>query len=167
MDLGASLCAPRNPNCGECPLREDCLARKRGVQSLRPVRSVARPTPLRYYASVVILLDGKVLVRKRPDRGLLAGMWEFPNLATRSKTVLASGFMEQVGFRIALQSRLGIFKHAYSHFSVHCTAYFAKPTGCVVAAPPGSRWVAVRQLARLPMGNLDRRIANALRDVVR
>lgn len=166
MDLGASLCAPRNPNCTACPLRNDCLARKHGTQALRPVKALTKQVPMRNYSSIAICREGKFLVRKRPSRGLLAGMWEFPNLAARSKPAMAAQVRKQLGLRITVRSRLGIFDHAYSHFSVQCIAYFAEVSGDGVPTPKPYRWVTARRLATLPMGKLDRRIANAVRDVV-
>lgn len=167
MDLGASLCAPRNPQCDSCPVRAECLVRQRGTQWMRPVKAAAKPLPVQDYVSVAIQRNGKFLVRRRPDKGLLAGMWEFPNLPVRSKPALAAQFRKQLGLSIAVRSRLGVFEHAYSHFSVQCVAYVAEANDGNNALPKPYRWVTARQLTRLPMGNLDRRIANALRDAVR
>lgn len=157
MDLGASLCAARNPKCAACPLRAECLARKRGVQHQRPVRAVTKQPPVRRLHAFAILHRGKALVRQRPADGLLAGMWEFPNAPSKKNPT---------ELRIQPGKVLGKFEHTYSHFSVTCTAHLATLSQSQRSLRP-YRWVSLRQLVRLPMGKLDRRIANALRDAVR
>jgi A/G-specific adenine glycosylase len=79
MDLGATICTPRNPACGICPLRAPCLARQRGTQDERPVKAAKKPKPQRTgYAYVGRRADGAWLVETRPDKGLLGGMLGFP-----------------------------------------------------------------------------------------
>ncbi|MCZ4261451.1 A/G-specific adenine glycosylase [Limimaricola sp. G21655-S1] len=79
MDLGATICTPRNPACGICPLREPCLARQRGTQGERPVKAPKKAKPQRRgYAYVGRRADGAWLMETRPDKGLLGGMLGFP-----------------------------------------------------------------------------------------
>ena len=79
MDLGATVCTPRGPDCPTCPLETWCGARAAGTVSLRPPVSRGRPPPVSE-VSVAVVVDGegRILVGRRPDEGLLAGMWEFP-----------------------------------------------------------------------------------------
>ena len=79
MDLGAAICLPKNPRCLLCPLMEMCQARINGTQEQRPVVKPKKETPHYVHAAGVIVKDGKVLLAKRPSKGLLGGMWEFPN----------------------------------------------------------------------------------------
>ena len=79
MDLGATLCTPRRPRCPECPWRERCAAFKSGDPEAYPRRVAKAEKPTRH--GVVFWAereDGAVLVRRRPSRGLLGGMMEFP-----------------------------------------------------------------------------------------
>lgn len=80
MELGATLCGPGGaPECGNCPVTEFCLAKERGEQDALPVRP-DRKTRRREYLTVFLLrCDGALALRKRPGRGLLAGLWELPN----------------------------------------------------------------------------------------
>lgn len=79
MDLGATICTPRNPACGICPLRDPCLARLRGTQTERPVKASKKAKPHRRgYAYVGRRADGAWLLETRPDKGLLGGMLGFP-----------------------------------------------------------------------------------------
>ncbi|MBP1930245.1 A/G-specific adenine glycosylase [Ammoniphilus resinae] len=80
MELGALICSPKSPKCEYCPVVGHCRAKKLGIQELLPVKGKAKPPkPLEMK---VALLDraGKILIRKRPEQGLLAGLWELPNV---------------------------------------------------------------------------------------
>ena len=79
MDLGATICQPKNPRCLICPLMEICESRKNGTQALRPVLKPKKTIPHYTHAAGVIINRGRVLLAQRPSDGLLGGMWEFPN----------------------------------------------------------------------------------------
>ncbi len=79
MDLGATICTPRNPACGICPLREQCAARARGTAAELPKKTPKKPKPTRHgTAYVVQRSDGALLLETRPDKGLLGGMLGWP-----------------------------------------------------------------------------------------
>ena len=78
MDLGSTVCTPRNPSCPACPLDEVCMARARGTQSQRPGPKRSRARPHYQIAAGIIWRDGQILIAKRPSEGLLGGLWEFP-----------------------------------------------------------------------------------------
>lgn len=81
MDLGAVVCLPNGaPHCGDCPLEACCTARRDGTQEQLPV--IEKKAPRRIEKRTVLLVrtaDGSILIKKRPAKGLLAGLWEFPN----------------------------------------------------------------------------------------
>ncbi len=80
MDLGATICTPRAPHCGSCPLHDGCIAREKGIAADLPRRAVKAPTPQRHGAAFVAMTkDGRVLLRRRPTKGLLGGMMETPS----------------------------------------------------------------------------------------
>ena len=79
MDLGATVCAPRGPDCGRCPLETACAARKTGTQLNFPVKPAKKARPHRRGAAFVLLCGESVLLRGRPAKGLLGGMSEFPS----------------------------------------------------------------------------------------
>ena len=79
MDLGATICLPKNPRCLLCPLMKICEARKNGTQDVRPVLKPKKASPHYIHAAAVIINRGRVLLAQRPPDGLLGGMWEFPN----------------------------------------------------------------------------------------
>ncbi|MCW5875203.1 MAG: A/G-specific adenine glycosylase [Anaerolineales bacterium] len=166
MELGATLCSPR-PKCVECPLAAHCLARQRGTQLLRPVKQRAAALPVRYSAAAVVWHGGKVLVVQRPARGLLAGMWEFPNVAlaenARAKAHLRAGLNAELGTALRIGAGRGEYEHTYSHFRAQLRVYDCDvllDTALTTSRP--HKWLMPRSLSRLPMGKLDRSVANDL-----
>lgn len=166
MDLGALICRPRAPACPICPLARHCLARRRGTQDQLPMRVARRALPDRLAVAAVWQENGKVLVRRNPSGGLLAGLWGFPG------GLLAEGEDERVGLQrlieqqLEMQVRVGNplprLKHSYSHFRVTLQPYACKPVGRKLRDRAGSRWVRVQELGQLPMGRLDRQLAERL-----
>ena len=89
MELGATVCTPRSPRCDDCPVRPHCIADKAGTVSDRPLARQRRPLPRVDYVTAVVVRGAATssptapppahtLLTRRPDTGLLAGMWEFP-----------------------------------------------------------------------------------------
>ena len=91
MELGALVCTPRNPKCGECPLRDHCLAAERGTLNERPVKAgkiEVKAMELRF----MVLTDGEhVAMVQRPGTGIWAGLWTFPENGDRGRAALANG----------------------------------------------------------------------------
>jgi len=78
MDLGSSICTPKKPACALCPLNDDCMARARGDQETFPRKAPKKAGTLRQGAAFVVIRGDELLVRTRPERGLLGGMTEVP-----------------------------------------------------------------------------------------
>ncbi|MDA7427866.1 A/G-specific adenine glycosylase [Primorskyibacter aestuariivivens] len=79
MDLGATICTPKNPACGICPWRPDCLARANGTAAELPKKTPKKPKPTRFgIAYIARRVDGAILLERRPDKGLLGGMLGWP-----------------------------------------------------------------------------------------
>src|SRR6201991_5143784 len=79
MDLGSSICTPKKPACALCPLNDDCAARMRGDQETFPRKAPKKTGELRRGAAFVVTRGNEILLRSRPERGLLGGMTEVPN----------------------------------------------------------------------------------------
>jgi len=168
MDLGASLCTPKSPNCAMCPLENTCQARILGIQEQRPVL-VARPAiPHHVVTAAVIQQDKRVLITLRPPHGLLGGLWEFPGGKQQEgedlPTCLQREIQEELGVVIQVGVELGIFRHAYTHFRVtlhafHCKLVFGEPRPIQVA---DVAWVQLLELSQYPMGKIDRQISQTL-----
>ena len=98
MDLGAMVCVPKAaPECRRCPLAELCEANRLGVQSQLPVRRKKTARRVEELTVYLLLQDGKAALRQREDRGLLAGLWEFPHVPGELEEANAAGPVENWG----------------------------------------------------------------------
>jgi len=164
MDLGATICSPKRPACALCPWNDACVARARGDQETFPRKAPKREGRLRRGAAFVALrADGRVLLRKRPDKGLLAKMTEVPGSDwshdfDKTRARKAAPRLGQAKWR-ALP---GIVSHVFTHFPLELSIFMADvPRG--TAAPEGARWVALADLAGEALPNVMRKVlAHAL-----
>lgn len=168
MDLGALICTPKSPSCEDCPLKTQCESYATGTQALRPLRSPKSPIPHREVAAGVLLREGKVLIGRRPQTGLLAGLWEFPGGTKESGETLAQclqrEWQEELGVSVKIDRFLGNFKHAYTHFRVTVSAYLCQLRDGEPEALEHTEivWVPLQSLSDYPMGKIDRMIAQML-----
>jgi A/G-specific adenine glycosylase len=173
MDFGATLCTPRAPMCGICPFALTCKANLLGIQGQRPVLLKKNPIPHYLVGAAVLMSEGKVLVARRPSKGLLGGMWEFPGGKVESGETIPQALereiFEELGTRVSVGDELGKYRHAYTHFRITLHAYFCTLTGKEPQALDASeiRWVHLPDLAELPMGKIDRLISNELNNRVK
>ena len=170
MDLGATLCSPRKPDCEACPLQSDCKSFALGNQLIRPARQTKKEIPLREFAAAAFVADQSTLVLRRPAEGLLAGMWEFPNVKlkkkTRAKIHLRKKLTEDLGLSAKLGERLIVLDHSYSHFKARLSVYQASLENESSSLPTTKehQWMPVSELHSIPMGKLDRQVAELLLD---
>jgi A/G-specific adenine glycosylase len=165
MDLGSSVCTPRQPDCPHCPLVEMCLAYQLGVQGARPVKEARPPVPHHVVTAAVIQRHGTVLIAQRPPNGLLGGLWEFPGGKLKPGEDLAGclkrEIREELGVQIEVGGQIGVYRHAYTHFRVTLHAFACH----LVQGEPQNlghtalAWAAPEALADYPMGKIDRAIA--------
>jgi A/G-specific adenine glycosylase len=169
MDLGAMVCVPKNPRCELCPLKRDCKAKARGVQHLRPVKMAKKAVPHYIHAAAVIVerIDNSLyaFLAQRPSRGLLAGMWEFPNVRVEGDPAEGVASALRAAYKLKVRMKRGlhplvIVDHAYSHFKVTVHAFRCE----CISAPKNDalKWVSLDGLDEYPMGKIDRQISNAL-----
>jgi len=116
MELGATLCGPNwKPRCDECPCREFCRAAQHGTQEQFPVKLPKKGKRVEEKTVFILSCDGQYALRKRPATGLLAGLWEFPNVPGKLDTASSIGQCEQWGLKIRnIQKqveRIHIFTH--------------------------------------------------------
>jgi A/G-specific adenine glycosylase len=170
MDLGATLCKPRDPICELCPWTQSCAARRRGGAERFPNKPSRAPGQLRRGAAFVALRrDGMVLVRTRPPAGLLGGMTEVPTTEWRhgfdARTTLAQA--PRFGPHSVKWRRVpGTVTHAFTHFPLALIVY-AVQIPVDVAAPAGTRWVALAALAGEALPKVMRKVLAHVFDVRR
>jgi A/G-specific adenine glycosylase len=154
MDLGATVCTPKTPDCSSCPLVEFCQARLLGVEQQLPLASPKKAIPTVCQVALAQVRDGQVLVRRRPLDGMLAGLWEFPAtelLAGEDGAVAARRLLTGLCGQGEVTS-LGRVRHVYSHFRLELELYQVQ-VGNVERLAEGneSRWVAIESLADFPL----------------
>ena len=173
MDLGATLCTPRNPACSLCPLKPICQASALGVQEQRPILE-ARPAIPHYIVTAAIIEDGdgKVLITRRPSKGLLGGMWEFPGGKLEAGEQMADGLkreiLEELDAKIEVGIPFGVYRHAYTHFKVTLHAFLCRLSNGstpVLLEASEMAWVTPPELVDYPMGKIDRQISMRLEKV--
>ena len=136
MDLGATICTPKRPRCMLCPLREDCSAAASGDPELYPVRAAKPEKPLRRGAAfVAVRNDGAILLRRRPETGLLGGMAEVPTTGWTARSDGGTG-IEAAPFPAAWR-RAGSISHVFTHFALELEVFHAEFDG---KAPAGHFW---------------------------
>lgn len=168
MDLGATICKPRLPDCPRCPLKDICQAYALGVQAERPVTFRKPATPHYNVTAAVIWRDGQALIGQRPSRGLLGGLWEFPGGKLEPGEDLASALYreieEELGVGIRIDQPIGTYRHAYTHFGVTVHAFECTLLGGDPSPLHHNKiaWVLPAEMASFPMGKIDRLIANQL-----
>lgn len=163
MDLGATICLPKNPRCLLCPLMKLCKACENGTQELRPVLKPKKTAPSYIHAAAVIVERGRVLLSQRPGEGLLGGMWEFPNVRVDGDPAkaLVKSLKSATQIQVKKKEALQVVEHAYSHFRV--TVY---PFLCDRVSIPKNKnlkWVKLGELGDYPMGRVDRQIARKIK----
>jgi A/G-specific adenine glycosylase len=159
MDLGASICTPKKPACSLCPLNEDCLARLRGDQETFPRKERKKTGKLRRGAAFVVTRGDELLVRTRPEKGLLGGMTEVPGSDWRAaqdeETALAQA--PQLGGVARWHRRVGTVTHVFAHFPLELVVYTAR-VSARARAPKGMRWVPIATLEGEALPNLMRKV---------
>jgi A/G-specific adenine glycosylase len=159
MDLGSSICTPKRPACALCPLREDCVSHARGEQETFPRKAPKKPGELRRGAAFVITRGKELLVRTRPNKGLLGGMTEVPGstwlAAQQDATALQQAPMPSRALR--WHRKAGIVTHVFTHFPLELVVYTATVEPGT-RAPAGMRWVPIATLKQEALPTIMRKV---------
>lgn len=162
MDLGRVLCTPRNPDCPHCPVNQICQARQAGDMEDYPVKPSRKRIPHYHIVVGLICKDQQVLIQRRPESGLLGGLWEFPGgkieTGETGETALLREVMEETGLEVGLGEKIGTIQHAYTHFKITLTAWFCDwiEGEAQTHAASENRWVSMAELKQFafPKANL-------------
>ena len=146
MDLGAVVCLPKGPRCGECPLRSRCSSFDRGLQGSIPPKRAKKAVPHHdVVAAVFRRRDGAFFLMRRPSDGLLGGLWAFPSGKRKDGESLEDGLhrvlREKLRVRAVIQMEVGIVRHAYSHYRITLHAYLCQTAGGRLPAGEGTGWL--------------------------
>lgn len=170
MDLGATVCTPRNPRCGVCPWRGWCAAYAAGDPARHPVKDAPRSVPFQVIGVGVVFDNaGRVLIDQRQEEGLLGGLWEFPGGKQEEGEAIIATIERELAEELAIAVEVGeeliCLEHAYSHkrlrFVVHLCRWIAGEPQPL--ASQQVRWVEPAELDAYPFPAANARIIAALR----
>lgn len=175
MELGALVCRRRSPLCDSCPVQSYCLAHERGVQELRPVRAPSQKVPHVEFVAATIWEDvpgqSRVLISQRPEKGLLGGLWSFPNGAREpeeddSQASVRRAVNQNLGVEVKVGERVATVEHAFTHFRMTLDAFHARITAGKPQAVGAADWcwTTLDEIEKLPFPVPDRKIIAALRE---
>ena len=168
MDLGATVCTPKNPHCDLCPLKKHCKARAKNLQESLPTKAKTVPVPHYDIGAGVIWKGKKILVAQRKPEGLLGGLWEFPGGKREKKESLkhcvAREIREELQVNVKVVRLLKTVRHAYSHFRITLHAFECeyvsgrpKAIGC-----SSWKWVTLDEMDDYPFPRANQKILEAL-----
>jgi len=147
MELGEVVCLPGAPNCEACPLAALCAAHRAGDETAYPVMPEKKPRRVEHRRVMLLLCEEKCALKKRPDKGLLAGLWELPNDAETGVPVGGEPCGDAV--------------HIFSHVEWHMKGYILR---CAEELP-GYTWVTVEERAALAIPSAFRYYTQKLKEM--
>ena len=152
MDLGSNVCTPRSPDCGACPWSEFCAAHKAGLEAGYPKKVKKSAMPIRYGAVFVLRCGDEVLLRRRPEKGLLGGMMGFPGSDWGTAPDDPMSFAPMMR---NWEKCDGVVRHIFTHFDLRLEVY------CAEIASKGKlagTWADVTQIDDYALPTLMRKV---------
>ena len=138
MELGELICIPGSPRCESCPIQEQCRAFAEGKQTVLPLRIPKTKKKTEERIVLIAEEEGKVLLTKRPEQGLLGGLWEYPNVMADSIDKVQAAMLDAYGIVIEPEDYVADAVHIFTHIKWNMKVYRGK-----VAA--GSDFAALRR----------------------
>lgn len=164
MDLGATVCTPKQPLCANCPVEKHCAARKKGLEAIIPLKAVSKKIPHYDYFAGVLCVGDAVLIRRRPLRGLLAGLWEFPGerIEAHSKKVSVVSvyerfFRETFNVDVSVSKPYMTIPHVFTHFKMTLHVFLSHSEKRVETAFP-LHWIERKALSDRPFSSAHQKI---------
>ena len=171
MELGALVCVPRNPRCPECPWAEFCIACKNQVQGSLPKKKIPAPLRIVEIYTGILIMDGRVLAVKRPPRGLLAGMWEFPSIveteasdAPREAGQLLCKRFREMEIELSVDSLWRSLTHVFSHREWRMSIFLCRATQGKGTETDVVRWMDRKQMSEVSWAGPHRKIAAGINE---
>jgi A/G-specific adenine glycosylase len=168
MELGALVCTPRTPLCDRCPLQAVCTAHELGTEEDYPITPDSEPVPHYDIAVGLVFDDDRLLIQRRPDDGLLGGLWEFPGGKQEENESMAEAcrreVKEELGIDVVVDDLFYTLSHAYSHFKITLHAFRCR----IDRGPPEARegqpfqWVGLDDLDDYAFPRANRRLIEEL-----
>lgn len=148
MEMGATMCTPKNPKCLLCPVREGCMGFAQGIAQELPRKAKKKAQRVENRAVLLVFCDNRVLIVKRQEK-LLGGLFVFPDVLEESNPARLCQALEALGIRAAYDEKLGHARHVFTHLiwemDVHAVV------ADEMTQVPGGQWVSRQELAALPL----------------
>jgi len=165
MELGATVCLPRTPSCSVCPVREYCRAHRLGLQNRLPVRIEGRAIPHNDVAVALIQNGRSLMIGPRPERGLLAGLWSFPEMDSPNPTT-SRGIEREVEIRFGLRSKLlrplEPVTHTFSHKRITYHSFLFNCVSPPKHLPEPWQWIPAEKIKDYPLPTATRKILDQI-----
>ncbi|MBU1184217.1 MAG: A/G-specific adenine glycosylase [Proteobacteria bacterium] len=169
MELGALVCRVRNPACSDCPVSRICEANRLSIQQELPVKSPRKPVPHYEVTAGIIWRDDRFLITRRPPKGLLGGLWEFPGgkqeRGEELEDCLKREIREELGINVEVGVHLTSVEHAYTHFRITLHAFDCRYRGGRIRliGADDYRWILPRELDGFALPAADHKIIDLLK----
>jgi A/G-specific adenine glycosylase len=164
MELGATVCTPRNPRCDACPIATDCAGR--GEPERWPPRAARRPLPRREVCAGVLWDGDRFLVTRRPAEGLLGGLWDLPGAAREGREprekACQRALRDLTGAEATVGRKVGEVEHVFTHFRMTLFAYVCTPAGASPRESGTVRWIEPGGRSALAFPQATRRLFEQL-----
>jgi A/G-specific adenine glycosylase len=146
MELGERVCIPNGtPHCEDCPVRTLCLAHETGAEEEYPVRSAKKPRRIEPRTVLLLFCGDRFAVRRRPDTGLLAGLWEFPSLEGEIGEDGVRDYLATLGIKAGMMTPTSPAKHIFTHIEWHMNGY---AVDCADSGDNDLTWVTAEEWLR-------------------
>lgn len=169
MDLGAMICTPTSPKCLLCPVRDYCIGFMEGDAEQLPIKSKKTKVKNEYYHVYIVVVDGKILIEKRPSKGLLANMWQFPMIQTEKD------FTEDVREKLktlynveiskVLKENFFELKHIFSHLTWQMQCHIVEGK-TLKELPEHIKFITIEEIENFPLPVPVQKIVNILKQYI-
>ncbi len=144
MELGATICLPKNPICGGCPLNRVCKTRSLGEQGKYPPPKSRVATKKIEVSAGVLRRNGKIYIQQRPLKGLMGGLWEFPGGKLEKnenpEDCLKREMREELGIDVGVEEKILAIKHSYTRFRVTLHVFLCRWSSGRIRASSCEAW---------------------------
>lgn len=146
MDLGSRICIPTGPKCGECPLKEDCQGYLNGTAEDYPIRLPKKTRKKQEFTVLVLRQDEQIQLVKRPEKGLLAGLWSFPMLEGFKEESEISDYLKSCGYSVHDIRKLPDSRHLFSHIEWDMIGYEVEVQALSVHEDRETLWATAEEI---------------------
>jgi A/G-specific adenine glycosylase len=163
MELGALVCAPRQPRCEQCPVRRHCVAHQTNRVETLPNLGPRVASTARHFAAFVVQRRGRWLVQQRPAGVVNAHLWEFPNVEVFAGIAAAKAAARLLGGKPQQLVPLTTVKHTITRYRISLEAWLANVRGNI-SRSGRVRWLPLKELDELPVTSAHRKVLDVLRE---